>query len=169
MVELTSISVMPAGSIASLAARKGCGDALRDIAKREFGVDLPNAPRQIAAEELTFIWAGPDQWLVLSAAVKPGFEQSLRQIVDDVACVTDQSDGRAIVRLSCALAHEALARLVPIDLHPLAFGADATALTLAGHIPVQIWRTGDGGFDIACLRSYAASLSTALNRAAAGL
>jgi heterotetrameric sarcosine oxidase gamma subunit len=169
MVELASISILPAASIASLAARNGCGDALRAIATREFGIDLPNAPCHVAANDLSFLWMGPDQWLVLSTADNPDFESSLRHLVDDVACVTDQSDGRTIMRISGARAHEAMAKLVPIDLHPQTFAADATALTLAGHIPVQIWRTGDGGFDIACFRSYAGSLSKALHQAAAGI
>jgi len=41
------------------------------------------------------------------------------------------------------------------------FGEDSTALTLAGHIPVQIWRE-DGQFAVACFRSFAKSLYHAL-------
>jgi heterotetrameric sarcosine oxidase gamma subunit len=56
---------------------------------------------------------------------------------------------------------EALAKLIPIDLHPSAFPPDATALTLAGHISVQIWNTPNG-FELSCFRSYTETLYEAL-------
>jgi sarcosine oxidase subunit gamma len=63
-------------------------------------------------------------------------------------------------------ARDALAKLLPIDLHRAGFAEDATALTLAGHIGVQIWRSGEDRFELACFRSYAEALYGALREAA---
>ena len=62
-------------------------------------------------------------------------------------------------------AQPALARLVPIDLDPRGFGAEATALTLAGLIGVQIWRVEEG-FALACFASFAQALADAVETAA---
>jgi sarcosine oxidase gamma subunit len=97
MVELASIIAVPMGSIASLAARKHCGGALRDTINHTFGIDLSDAPCRRVSADLTFLWTGPDKWLVLSAIIQPDFEETLRKVVDAVACVTDQSDGRYIL------------------------------------------------------------------------
>jgi sarcosine oxidase subunit gamma len=61
---------------------------------------------------------------------------------------------------------DALAKLVPIDLHPKNFTPDSTALTLAAHISVQIWQTADGAYNLACFRSFAEDLYHALTAAA---
>jgi sarcosine oxidase subunit gamma len=46
-----------------------------------------------------------------------------------------------------------------IDLHPRAFTPGDTALTLAGHIGVQIWQLDDTpSYEIAVARGYAGSL-----------
>jgi heterotetrameric sarcosine oxidase gamma subunit len=126
----------------------------------EMGVALPGAGRVVRDGGEMYLWAGPEAWLVMGDDA--GLEERVRRMG---GVVTDQSDGKVILLVSGVGARKILAKLLPIDLE--AFGEDATALTLAGHIPVQVWREGDG-FALACFRSFAESLHDALVRAEKG-
>jgi heterotetrameric sarcosine oxidase gamma subunit len=123
-------------------------DRLPDL-QSALGLTLPTTPRRIESAGTIILWSGPGSWLLLGA--------HLPDAVQNFAAVTDQTDGRAIFQITGPPARKILAKLIPIDLHESAFPPDATALTLAGHINVQIWRDGDA-FQIACFRSFAESL-----------
>lgn len=71
------------------------------------------------------------------------------------AAVTDLSDGWACLRLEGRGADAALARLVPIDLRPAAFGEGAAARTLLFHMTCAILRAGPEAFEIFVFRSMA--------------
>jgi sarcosine oxidase subunit gamma len=62
-----------------------------------------------------------------------------------------------VLRLSGPRSRDVLAAVVPIDLHPRAFRPGDTAMTLAGHIAVQI-RLVDDDFELMAFRGYAGSL-----------
>jgi len=126
------------------------------------GATLPAPGRAVRHDGVLYLWAGMETWLAM--ADDPGLEDKLRVAAPDAA-VTDQSDGKAILLVYGPRAKKILAKLLPIDLKT--FEEDATALTLAGHIPVQIWREGET-FALACFRSYAESLHHALVRAETG-
>jgi sarcosine oxidase subunit gamma len=121
--------------------------------------------RKLRTKNVTYLWSGPASWLALSDADDPDFADTLAARLAGVAAVTDQSDGRAILRVHGPHIRDALAKLLPIDLHPNEFGEDATALTLAGHINVQIWRCGQNEFELACFRSFAGALRESLRHA----
>jgi len=110
-------------------------------------------PRRTTRGEETYLWSGPQSWLVFST--NPAAEATLRAAYP-AAKITAQADGRALLRLTQP---SILPKLIPLDLHNLP--EDATALTHAAHIPVQIWRDGEA-FILACFRSYAASLAEAI-------
>jgi sarcosine oxidase subunit gamma len=93
-----------------------------------------------------------------------GLEARIAAATKNLAAVTDQSDGKILLLLGGPDPRETLQKLLPIDLHESSFGPDATALTLAGHIPVQVWRE-DQKFALACFRSYGKSLYHALTEA----
>jgi heterotetrameric sarcosine oxidase gamma subunit len=144
-------------SIARIAAFK---ESLAPL-QTALGLTLPGPGRQAYHNAVLYLWAGPENWLAVADSDDPDFDIKLAQICNGLAAVTDQSDGRVIIRISGPASREALAKLIPIDLHPSAFPPDATALTLAGHISVQIWNSTDG-FELACFRSYAETLYEAL-------
>jgi len=127
------------------------------------GVTLPTTPRAVTAAGVTYLWSGPGSWLALSD--DPALESRLRAAAGTNAAITDQSDGRVILTVSGPHARKILAKVVPIDLHESAFPPDATALTLADSIGVQIWREAQK-FHLACFRSFAESLGHALVQAA---
>jgi sarcosine oxidase subunit gamma len=115
---------------------------------------LPVTPHYfVSVAGAMFLWAGPGAWLAVSEDA--GLEASITRVVGGRAAVTDQSDGRVIFRVTAPRA--ALQKLVQIDLHESVFAPNSTALTLAGHIPVQIWQM-DGAFEFCCFRSFAESL-----------
>jgi sarcosine oxidase subunit gamma len=121
------------------------------------GVTLPLTPRRVFAPGAQYIWSGPDSWLVLADDTA-----AIAALAAPFAAVTEQSDGRAVFRLSGPHARDILQKLLPIDLHETIFPVDATALTIAAHIGVQLWRDDEGGWYIACFRSYAEALHHAL-------
>ena len=146
-------------SLASVIVRKGKIEELCRRAEEHFGVVLPRTSRQETASPVSFIWAGPGQWLALTSAQSPqSFDDSLREAFSNVASVANQSDGRNIIRIGGPKAREILAKGVPIDLDARAFRTGDTALTLAGHINVHFWQVDDGPtYDFAVFRSFAAS------------
>jgi len=145
-------------SIVSIAAFAECLAPLQ-VAP---GVTLPGPNRQTYHDGILYLWAGAENWLALADTADPDFDLRMAQNCNTLAAVTDQSDGRTILRISGPAARDALAKLVPIDLHPSAFPPDATAMTLAAHISVQIWHSPPDGFELACFRSYAETLYEAL-------
>ncbi len=141
------VQLAPQRGIVSITAFKGGQAALHET------MPLPVTPHCFAANGILFLWSGPASWLAISD--EAGLESTITQDVKNLAAVTDQSDGRAILRVTAPRAK--LQKLVPIDLHESVFAANATALTLAGHIPVQIWQA-NGAFELCCFRSFCESL-----------
>jgi sarcosine oxidase subunit gamma len=154
-----TVEPVSGSALALLMARKGKADALCKHASTEFGVELSLQPRRIVAGSVSYIWAGPARWLVTSLGEAPSaLEHRLRAAFAGLASVTNQSDGRSIIRISGVKARETLAKGVPIDLDPRAFRKGATALTTVGHINVQFWQVDDAPtYDFLVFRSYAVS------------
>jgi len=126
-----SVQAAPFRSIVSLAGR-----AAEFLS--ETGV-TPPAPGRVARHGgVMYLWAGPETWLAM--ADDADLEDRLRAQAGPEVAITDQSDGKFVLFVHGPRARKILAKLVPIDLDEEAFDEDATALTLAGHIPVQIWR-----------------------------
>jgi heterotetrameric sarcosine oxidase gamma subunit len=144
--------------IVSLAARRGQDAALAAAVQTSWGLELPTTPRRVGDGRLAFIWSGRAQWLAIAEGVGD-LELSLRDRLGSLASLTDQSDGRLVLRLSGPRTRATLAKGLAIDLHPRAFTPGDTALTLAGHIGVQIWQLDDTpSYEIAVARGYVSSL-----------
>ena len=74
------------------------------------------------------------------------------------ASVSDQSDGRAVVRLAGPRVRDVLAKGLPIDLHPTVFGAGSAATSVIALMGVTLWQVDDAPtYDIAVFRSLAGS------------
>jgi sarcosine oxidase subunit gamma len=155
------VELPPLRSMASIALYNDDLKPLLDA----LGCSLPLPGRQLRTGGVTYLWSGPASWLALAEDDDPDFSANLAARLEGAAAVTDQSDGRAILRVQGRFAPDALAKLLPIDLHPNVFTEDATAMTLAGHINVQIWRCGTSAFELACFRSFAGALLAALQAA----
>jgi len=103
--------------------------------------------------------AGYRQWFIagndmLSKALIQDFSNALA----GSAFVSDQSHGRVRIGVSGPLAAQLLSKGTAVDLHPSAFPEGHAAVTLFGHISVQVARTGACDFELMVLRSFAQSL-----------
>lgn len=74
------------------------------------------------------------------------------------AFVVDQSHGRVRIGISGRSSRLLLSKGTAVDLDPAVFAEGSSAMTMIGHISVQIVRTGEDSFELTVLRSFAESL-----------
>ena len=146
-------------AMAGLIARRGAEEETASVARRAFGVDLPQTPRSVSAGGLDFLWAGPRQWMVRApGGDSDALAQRLAREFGALGAAAAQGDGRAVLSVSGPRARDALAKGVPIDLHERAFKPGDVALSAVHGIGVHL-RQVDGAptYDIALFRSFAGS------------
>jgi heterotetrameric sarcosine oxidase gamma subunit len=150
----------PRVSLASVMARKGQCDVVSQNVRAAFRLSLPVSPRYVTDGSTAFVWAGPGHWLAVADNEDAlAFEARLRARLPGCASICGQSDGRSIIRVCGPSARDALAKTVPIDLHPREFGPGHAAVTLAGHIGIHLWQIDAvPSYEIAVFRSFAAAL-----------
>ena len=156
-----AIDVRETLTLASFAAFKGKKDQVKAAIRERYGVDLPDTPQRVEGKDIAFIWAGPDQWIAIAERGQDReIEVELKPLLDGLSSVVDQSDARAVVRISGPRARDVLAKGVPIDLHPRAFEANNVAITHASHIGIIFWQIDDApAYEIAMFRSFADSFA----------
>ncbi len=164
-----SIRILPSPAIALVMARKGqcAAAAAAAAAENAVGTPLPALPRTVRAGELEFLWCGPERWLVLApaelATAAGGIESLLSPVFVNTASVAEQSGSRVLVEVAGSKAREILARSLPVDLHPRAFGPGHTALCRANYVSLQIWQASpEPAFVLALPRSHAAGFHHSL-------
>lgn len=155
-------------SLAQIMVRNAKTPDLQQRLDERFGLTLPTTRRCSVSGAIELVWAGPGRWLAMTANEAPAaFEARLRSELEGLASVTNQSDGRCIMRIAGPKARDTLAKGLPIDLHPRVFQPGDTALTVAAHINVHIWQVDDAPtYDLAVFRSYAASFCEFITSAA---
>jgi heterotetrameric sarcosine oxidase gamma subunit len=158
--------------LATVLARKGQGLALAQRVREHFGIELPRGPRRAAAGDIAFARTGPDAWLATGEGGGNTFALRLKEAIGDLAAVSDQSSGYAILRLTGPKVRDTLAKMLPIDLHERAFAAGDVAATNASHVGVTLWRldnAADGSpvFEITLFRSFVGSFWHTLASSAA--
>jgi methylglutamate dehydrogenase subunit D len=156
-------------ALAAVSARRNRLDALVGRIRDAFGLEPVHARRCVIAGPIAFVWAGPGQWLAMADGEDgAAFEHRLRAALGDLASVSDQSDGRTIIRVSGAHARDVLAKGVPIDLHPRAFRVGDTAVTIVAHVGMQFWQVDETpSYELIVPRSFAASFWEWLTESAA--
>ncbi len=163
-------------AIARVSARKGQLPALMKRVRDRYGIELPSGPRRVHAAAVAFIGVGVGVWLAsleagADVASLNGFGASLRSFLAGTASVSDQIGSYLILRLTGPRVREALAKLVPLDLHPRAFAPGGAASTIASHVPLTLWRlddeSGSAVFELAVPRSYSGSFGHAIAESAA--
>ncbi|MGQ9364946.1 sarcosine oxidase subunit gamma [Azospirillum sp. ST 5-10] len=110
-----------------------------------------------AVGDVTVLWLGPDEWLVLTA---PGAESALigrlcAALADLHAAVTDVTGNRALFRLSGPLARETLLKGCSLDLHPRSFRPGQCAQTLLARAGVILRQVDEAPtYDLLPRRSF---------------
>lgn len=153
--------------LATVMARKGVAPAAIGAA---LGVAMRDGPCSSAGDGIALLGTGPGSWLAHADAAAADWAAALRDRLEGVATVSDQSGGYAIFRLSGPGARTVLQRGVPIDLHPAAFPPGAVAVTVIAHIGVIIRQVDDApSYDVLLFRSFAGSFRHWLDTTIGGL
>lgn len=136
-----SMTEMTRFGLVQVMARRGRWDAVAAACVEAYGKDAPARPQAVEANGALLIWSGPDQFLVLSA--RDSAMQRAREAFAGVASLSEQSDGRCLIRISGRKARDMLAKVCSLDLHTEVFPAGAAAATSVDHTPVNLWRGHD--------------------------
>ncbi|GHI02103.1 sarcosine oxidase subunit gamma [Streptomyces cellostaticus] len=105
------------------------------------GVQLPLEPNTVVrAGDLTALWLGPDEWLVVG---RPGTQRDLESRIrsaagDEPVSVTDVSAQRTTVLIAGPRARDLLSHGCSLDLHPRAFGPGRCAQTTLARTQVVL-------------------------------
>lgn len=162
MVDATVQTVaLPDFTMFSVAARRGRN--VRSRASQALGLDLPVPGTTTAAGDLRAISVSPNQWLILREVSGEALGTLLATALRDTATLIDLSGSQVGVRVRGPGARGALARFLPLDLHPRVMQPGHAAATLAAHLPVLLWQVDDiPTYDLLCARSLADSFHHAL-------
>ncbi|MGX1480706.1 UNVERIFIED_CONTAM: sarcosine oxidase subunit gamma [Streptomyces canus] len=104
-------------------------------------LQLPLQPNTVVrAGELTALWLGPDEWLLVGP---PGSERDLESRIreatgDEHVSVTDVSAQRTTLLVAGPRTHDLLAHGCSLDLHPRVFGPGRCAQTTLGRTQVVL-------------------------------
>lgn len=127
-------------------------------ASQALGIALPTAACSTANDLHTrIVWAGPDDWFVISANRTPSALCALlREHLQGLhTAVTDVSSGYRVLRLRGSAVREALAQGCPLDLHPRAFKVGQSAGSVFFKASVWLWQTDDAPtFEVLVRRSF---------------
>ena len=98
-------------ALANVIARRGQAREASIWAGEELGLMLPMTPTRVTNGAIVFAWAGPGRWLA-ECAEETGerLVARLRDALGKAVAVSDQSDGRAILRIRGARARNVLAK-----------------------------------------------------------
>jgi heterotetrameric sarcosine oxidase gamma subunit len=145
--------------LASVAVRKGKGDALKASMKDSYDLALPLDSTVATGSEMSVIGTAPGQWLAVSGKLAyEALAEDLAAKLNGIGSISDQSSGRAVIRIGGPRARDVLAKGLAIDLDPRAFPPGSAATSTIAHMGVLVWREGDAeSYDIVLFRSVAES------------
>ncbi len=145
--------------LATVAARKGQDQALRAAGREAYGVDLPAQSALAVGKTVSFIGYGPGQWLAVSETLaNEALAEDLATRLKGLASISDQSGGRAVLRVSGPRARDLLAKGLAIDLDPRVFPPGSAVTSTISHMGVLLWQGDEAEtYDIVLFRSVSAS------------
>ncbi|NUO44029.1 MAG: sarcosine oxidase subunit gamma, partial [Streptomyces sp.] len=109
-------------------------------------LQLPLQPNTVVrAGELTALWLGPDEWLLVAPPGSAGdLETRVREAAgDELVSVIDVSAQRTTLLVTGPRARDLLAHGCALDLHPRTFGAGRCAQTTLGRTQVVLVARGE--------------------------
>ncbi|MFJ3421655.1 sarcosine oxidase subunit gamma [Streptomyces sp. NPDC086082] len=150
--------------LAQVNVRLDAKGAAADAVGLALGLSLPLEPNIVVrAGELTVLWLGPDEWLVVGAPdTQRDLEQRIRAAAgDEHVSVTDVSAQRTTLLVSGTRARDLLAHGCPLDLHPRAFGPGRCAQTMLARAQVVVVARDEpgAGFWVLVRSSFAGYLT----------
>ncbi|MFJ6661895.1 sarcosine oxidase subunit gamma [Streptomyces sp. NPDC091377] len=127
--------------LAQLNVRLDVKGAAAEAVGLALDLQLPLQPnRVVRAGELTALWLGPDEWLLVGPqGSERDLESRIREAAgDEHVSVTDVSAQRTTLLVTGPRARDLLAHGCPLDLHPRAFGSGRCAQTTLGRTQVVL-------------------------------
>jgi heterotetrameric sarcosine oxidase gamma subunit len=163
------VAERPNLTIAHIGAHRGKEAEMAEAVRAASGIELPQTPRRAAAGGLAFIGYAPQQWLAIGEGDKGrALLARISEGLAGLAAFVDQSDAKAMLRLSGPRVRDMLAKGCALDLHPRAFQPQDAATTQLALIPCQLWQLDEAPtFELAVPLSYARSLWSWLTASAA--
>lgn len=136
-----SMAELSGFELVQVMARRGEWSATEAASASAYGKPAPARPHAVEADGALLIWSGPDQFLVLS----PRGEalEKARTTFAGIASLSEQSDGRSLLRLTGQRVRGMLAKVCSLDLDPEVFPVGAAAVTYIDHTSVNLWRSAD--------------------------
>ncbi|NRB02554.1 MAG: sarcosine oxidase subunit gamma [Rhodobacteraceae bacterium] len=152
----TRLRELPDVALTSFSVPLGAEAAFDAALKSDFGVARPAPTTSTAAGDMRALPLAADQILVMHP------EGAAAKALSKAAYSTEQTSNWCCVEISGPLAHAAMERLCPLDLHPDVFPRDAAARTTMEHMGALIIRTGSDSFVVLSASSSARSFWHAL-------
>jgi heterotetrameric sarcosine oxidase gamma subunit len=123
------------------------------------GLDLPMGSKRVSKNGFALIGTAPGQWLAVAESKEAhALPAMLGVALKGVATVVDQSDGKAVLRISGPRAREVLAKGCSLDLHPSVFKPGSAGTTPVALIDCAIWQGDETpSYDLAVPTSFAES------------
>lgn len=133
------------------------------------GLELPMGPKRAGKDGFALVGTAPGQWLaVVEGRAALGMLASLAAGLKGLATIIDQSDGKAVLRISGPRAREVLAKGCSLDLNPRVFKAGNAGTTPVALIDCVIWQVDETpSYDLAVPTSFAGSFLSWLAASAA--
>ena len=127
--------------------------AAADAVGPALGLTLPAEPDTVVrAGELTALWLGPDEWLVIDTGGGDPVADCAK--AKALHSAVDISQRNTAILVEGAGAEDVLSAGCPQDLSLAAFPVGACSRTVLGKIEAVVWRTGEKTFRVECWRSF---------------
>lgn len=133
------------------------------------GLDLPMEPKRVSKNGFALIGTAPGQWLAVAESKEArALPAMLGVALKGLATVVDQSDGKAVLRISGPRARGVLAKGCSLDLNPSVFKPGSAGTTPVSLIDCVIWQVDEAPtYDLAVASSFAGSFWSWLTASAA--
>ena len=133
------------------------------------GLDLPMGPKWVRKDGFALIGTALGQWLAVAGGKGAlPLLAKLAAALKGLATIVDQSNGKAVLRITGPRARDTLAKGCSLDLHPRVFKPGSAATTPVALIDCQIWQVDEKPtYDLAVPTSYAESFWSWLTGSAA--
>jgi len=133
-----ALSIAEVPFLAQINVRLDPKGSAADPVTAALGVALPTAPGITRSGELSVVWLGPDEWLIIGP---PGTEGELTSRLRSSAgaahvSVVDVSAQRTTLLVAGPRARDLLALGCALDLHPRSFGEGSCAQTMLAQAPI---------------------------------
>lgn len=151
------VSVVERGLVGMVTVRgdfasKPFGAAIKKVT----GQDVPDT-RRMSHGRMTVAWMSPDELLIVCD------HAAADQVVADLSAalagqhhlVVNVSDARAVFGVTGERTREVIAKLAPVDMHPMAFGTGEIRRTRLAQVPAAFWLVSETEATVVCFRSVA--------------